>query len=69
MIPKEIKYNLHYDDVRGDFFTAATRHSTSYSRISFLSLLLLLLCIYIKEPQSRIGYATLKYSMFMCIRS
>ena len=19
MIPKEIKYNLHYDDVRGDF--------------------------------------------------
>ena len=22
MIPKEIKYNLHYDDVRGDFLTA-----------------------------------------------
>ena len=20
MIPKEIKYNLHYDDVRGDFY-------------------------------------------------
>ena len=32
MIPKEIKYNLHYDDVRGDF-TAATRHNTSYSRV------------------------------------
>ena len=24
MIPKETKYNLHYDDVRGDFFTAGT---------------------------------------------
>ena len=32
MIPKEIKYNLLYDDVLGDFFTAATRHNTSYSR-------------------------------------
>ena len=31
MIPKEIKYNLHYD-VRVNFFTAATRHNTSYSR-------------------------------------
>ena len=20
IIPKEVKYNLHYDDVRGDFF-------------------------------------------------
>ena len=25
MIPKEIKYNLHYDDVRGDFLR--THHS------------------------------------------
>ena len=32
MIPKEIKYYLQYDDVRGDF-TAATRHITSYSRV------------------------------------
>ena len=32
MIPKEIKYNLDYDDVRGDF-TAATRHNTNYSRV------------------------------------
>ena len=22
MIPKEIKYNLHYDDIRGDFLQA-----------------------------------------------
>ena len=34
MIPKEIKYNLHYDDVRVDFFTATTRHNTSYSRVT-----------------------------------
>ena len=33
MIPKEMKYNLHYDDVREDFFTAATLHNTSYSRV------------------------------------
>ena len=33
MTSKEIKYNLHYDDVRSDFFTAATRHNTSYSRV------------------------------------
>ena len=33
MIPKEIKDNLHYDDVRGDF-TATTSHSTSYSRVN-----------------------------------
>ena len=32
MISKEINYNLHYDDVRGDFFTAATWHNTSNSR-------------------------------------
>ena len=32
MIPKGKKYNLHYEDVRGDF-TAATRHNTSYSRV------------------------------------
>ena len=31
MIPKEIKYNLHYDDVREDF-TVAT-HNTSDSRV------------------------------------
>ena len=32
MIPKDQKiYNLHYDDVRGDVFTAARRHSTSGS--------------------------------------
>ena len=30
IIPKEIKYYLHYDNVRGDFFTADTRHNTSY---------------------------------------
>ena len=24
MIPKEIKYNLHYDDVRGDFLRPHT---------------------------------------------
>ena len=29
MIPKEIKYNLHYDDV----FTAATWQNTSYSGV------------------------------------
>ena len=29
MIPKEIKYNLDYDDVLGGFFMAATRHNTS----------------------------------------
>ena len=33
MIPKEIKYNLHYDDVWGDFFTATARHNTTYSRV------------------------------------
>ena len=33
MISKEIKYNLHYDDVQRDFFTAATRHNTSYSKV------------------------------------
>ena len=33
MIPKEIKDNLHYDDVLGDFFTVATRHNTSYRRV------------------------------------
>ena len=27
MIPKEIKYNLHYDDVRGDFYGRHTRLS------------------------------------------
>ena len=27
MIPKEIKYNLHYDDVRGDFLE--TPHGTT----------------------------------------
>ena len=32
MISKEIKYSLHYDDVRGDF-TATTWHNTSYSRV------------------------------------
>ena len=32
MIPKEIKYNLHYDDVQGDF-AAARRHNISYSRV------------------------------------
>ena len=26
--PKEIKYNLHYDDVLGDIFTAATPATT-----------------------------------------
>ena len=31
MLPKKIKYNLRYDDVRGDFFTAATRHNTNYN--------------------------------------
>ena len=31
MILKEIKYNLHYDDVR-ETFLAAKRHNTSYSR-------------------------------------
>ena len=32
MIPKEIKYYLNYDDIRGDLYTATTRHNTSYSR-------------------------------------
>ena len=27
MIPKEIKYNLHYDDVRGDLYG---RHSKAF---------------------------------------
>ena len=29
MIPKEVKYNLQYDDVRGDFL----RHNASHSRV------------------------------------
>ena len=29
IIPKEMKYNLHYDDVLGRLFTDATRHNTS----------------------------------------
>ena len=33
IIPKEIKYNLYYDDIRGDLFTASTRHNNSYSRV------------------------------------
>ena len=33
MIPKEIKYNLHYGDARWDFFTAATRHNRIYNRV------------------------------------
>ena len=31
MIPKEIKYNLHYDDVRGDFL----RPPAKLKRIAF----------------------------------
>ena len=34
MIPEEIKYNLHYDDLLGRLFMAATRHNTSYSRVT-----------------------------------
>ena len=32
MIPKEIKYNLHYDDVRGDVLQPP-HGTTSYSRV------------------------------------
>ena len=32
MIPKEIKYNLHYDDVQGDFLRPP-HDNTSYSRV------------------------------------
>ena len=31
MIPKEIKYNRHYDDVRENFLRPP--HETSYSRV------------------------------------
>ena len=40
MIPKEIKYNLHYDDVRGDFFTAAKSFSVESSFFKGYSLFL-----------------------------
>ena len=39
MTPKEIKYNLHYDDVQR-LFTAATCHNTSYSIIKYKSKLI-----------------------------
>ena len=42
MIPKEIKYNLHYDDVRGDFLRspqcttpATVEYNKSQKRIAF----------------------------------
>ena len=40
MIPKEIKYYLHYDDVRGDFFTAAKSLSVESSFFKGYSLFL-----------------------------
>ena len=33
MIPKEIKYSLHYDDVRGDFLRPP--HGTTPANVSF----------------------------------
>ena len=38
MIPKEIKYNLHYDDVRGDFLWPP-HGTTPASQIELLRLL------------------------------
>ena len=34
MIPKEIRYNLHYDDVRGDFFMAVTQGWSGVAKVS-----------------------------------
>ena len=46
VIPKEIKYNMHYDDVRGDFFTPphGTTPATVQVHILFLAILLKLSC-------------------------
>ena len=38
MIPNEITYNLHYDDVRGDFFLNPGAESNAYFLVFFGSL-------------------------------